>query len=643
MCGICGFAGFSDHELLARMTGVLRHRGPDDVGYHEGASVGLGCRRLSIIDLAGGHQPIYNEAGTVAVVQNGEIYNYKELRVTLEGRGHRFRTQSDTEVLAHAYEEWGEEFFRELNGDFAIAIWDDPTATLILARDRLGSRPLYYCQVGSALLFASELKSLLCWSRTPRDLDPVALDQYLTLRYVPGGKTLFAGVRKLPPGCWLKFGAGRATITPYWSLPEVEEAQPPARLEASADQLYELLSDSVRLRMRSDVPVGAYLSGGLDSSLIVALMSQLSPLPVRTFALGFGTPNDELDAARALAQRFGTEHQEVMVGSRDYELLPKIVWHLDEPIGDAITIPTYRLAQAASTHVKVAMSGEGADEVFGGYIHHLALNLGTDLKGRLPKGALRAGGALVKYLPASWAARLFPYPAAPGERGKRVLRQYLDDLSQGTLAQEYLTVASVYRPGDKALLYTDSFRESLNGRDGTQAVLGPLSSERGARLDRVMAFDLLNWLPDYTLLKQDKLGFANSLELRAPYLDYRVVELAARLPADFKVRRLTTKRLLRHAARRALPPATARAPKRAFYMPVEKVFGTDFDQYARDILGSARCRQRGIISPAYLSQRLGKVRTSELLDNKQLIALLVLELWFQTFVDGDGQSQAALN
>jgi asparagine synthase (glutamine-hydrolysing) len=638
MCGICGFAGFSEPSLLHQMTNLLRHRGPDDFGYHLGSNVGFGCRRLSIIDLAGGHQPIYNEDGKVCVVQNGEIYNYKELRESLKRSGHQFRTESDTEVIVHAYEEFGDGFCRLLNGDFAIAIWDDSKATLLLVRDRLGVHPLYYCHLGSGLIFASELKSLLCYEEVPRDLDFVAVDQYLTFRYVPAGKTLFAYIHKLCPGCYLKFTLGQVQIKPYWTLNNESTQSPKTDVEAVSEQLYELLQDSVRLRMRSDVPVGAYLSGGLDSSAIVRLMSQFTSKPIQTFCIGFGQDIDELDKGRALSQQIGTEHHEIMIDPKDFELLPKIVWHLDEPIGDAIIIPTYRLAQASSQHVKVVMSGEGADEVWGGYIHHLVLNFGTYLKRYFSSSALGILKTMTTYLPVRFANWFFPYPAPLGKRGKQALANYFQNLSIGTLGQEYLALASVYRAEDKASLYTKSFHELVRGQDGLTALFTETSVGNGGRLDRVMAFDLKNWLPDYTLLKQDKLGLANSLEVRVPYLDHRVVEFAAQLPAHFKIRGLTTKYLLRRAVARLLPSQTVWARKKAFYMPVEKVFGTAFDNYVRDVLESSSCRQRGIISPKYLAQRLNAVRTGELLDNKQLVALFILELWFQTFIDRNAQT-----
>ena len=634
MCGICGFVGPADRSLLERMTGLLRHRGPDDDGFHQTPRVSLGCRRLSIIDVAGGHMPIYNEDHTRCVIQNGEIFNYKELRAVLQAQGHQFRTASDTEVIVHAHEEYGDEFCREFNGDFSIAVWDEPTQTLTLARDRFGVHVIYYTQVGEQFVFASELKSLLCYPGVSRELDPVAVDEYLTLRYVSGGRTLFRQIQKLPPGHILNFREGRMEIRRYWQLPEL--ADQPARLEDAAEELLALLRDSVRLRMRSDVPVGAYLSGGLDSSAIVGLMTQFVGEPIQTFCIGFGTEIDELAEAGAFAQQFGTDHHEIMVGPRDFELLPKIVWHLDEPIGDAIVIPTYRLAQEAGRHVKVVMSGEGADEVWGGYIHHLAIATAAGL----PQPVARGLAELVRMLPARLVNAFFPYPAALGERGKQALAEFL---AARDPQARYLAVASCFRTEDKGAMYTGPLTLTLSPRAGRGDTNGSPFSPLGEKvrlrgsgaLDATMRFDMANWLPDYTLLKQDKLGFAGSLEIRVPYLDYRIAELAFRLPEQFKICGQTTKRLLREAAARIIPPPRARAKKKAFYIPVEKVFGRPFDDFVRDVLGSPRCRQRGWIRPEYLEQRLATVRTGELLNNKQIVALTIFELWCRAFVDGD--------
>jgi asparagine synthase (glutamine-hydrolysing) len=631
MCGICGIAGFENRALLEQMTQRLRHRGPDDEGFHVAPDIGLGCRRLSIIDIEGGHQPMYNEDRRVVVIQNGEIFNYRELQQDLQARGHTLRSRCDTEVLAHAYEVYGSDFCKVLNGDFAIALWDEAKKSLLLARDRFGVHPLYYTQIGKELAFASELKSLLCWNKVDRTLDPAAIDAYLTLRYVPEDKTFFKSIRKLPPGCTLTFQNGRSTLQSYWQLPDAPVQGKP-RLNDAADELLALLKDSVDLRLRADVPVGAYLSGGIDSSLIVALMRQVNPGAIKTFSIGFGLETDELPLARRTAAAYQTEHHEIMIGARDYELLPEIVWHLDEPIGDSIVIPTYRLAKAAGTEVKVVTSGEGADEVWGGYIHHLTLNMMSTLDRWLPKGWSRPLGALAERVPAGLLDRFFPYPTALGEQGRKIFSRFLREHSSDKQEEDYLMLASLYRPDEKQRLYTPAFQQSLQSSVSLSAWLhNYFPADRGA-LANAMALDMKNWLPNYTLLKQDKLGFAHGLEVRVPYLDHRIVEFSLRQPESFKLKGLITKRLLRHAASKVLPPASAKKRKQAFIFPFQRVFGQDFAAFTADILGSQRARERGILSPAYLDS-LRSRSSSELIENKRLMALLILELWFTRFVD----------
>lgn len=637
MCGICGIVGQVERPVLERMTALLTHRGPDDEGIHIGPGIGIGVRRLSIIDVAGGHQPAYNETGSLCVAQNGEIYNYKELMNFLKGKGHVFKSCSDTEVIVHAYEEWGQDFCCEFNGDFAIAVWDRDRAELLLARDRFGVHPIYYFETGGELIFSSEIKSLLAHPRAPREIDPAAVDQYLTLRYVPEGRTLFRGIRKLPCASTMRFRDRNSKVRYYWALPDPPENSSAPDFDSAAEELLAILTDSVRLRMRSNMPVGAYLSGGLDSSAVVGIMSRFTPQPVKTFSIGFGSEIDELNQARALAKRFGTDHHEILVGKQDFELLPRIVWHLDEPIGDAIIIPIYRLAQEASKDVKVVLSGEGADEVWAGYIHHLAMHQGGRVRSIVPGAILQGLRKLLRLAPLPWMNAVFPYPAALGNRGRDILGEYLGMLAGGILSQEYQALASVFRPKDKAELYTDAFSNSLaNGRKH----FATLDVPGGSRLQRLLRFDLDHWLPDYTLLKQDKLGLGNSLEVRVPYLDHRLVEFAARLPDAFKIRGSTNKRLLRRAAASVVPPGTAYAPKKAFYIPTEKVFGPEFDGWVRDILGSRACRERGILSQTYLDRRLSGIRSTELIENKQIVALAILELWFQTFADSNGQSPA---
>ncbi len=617
------------------MTAILTHRGPDDCGFFYGAQASLGARRLSIIDIAGGHQPTFNEDKTITVIQNGEIFNYRELQTELKGKGHRLASRGDTEVLAHLYEEYGADFCQKLNGDFAIALWDDTQARLLLARDRFGVHPLYYTIVGREMAFASELKSLLCWEKVDRSLDPAAIDAYLALRYVPEEKTFFKNIQKLKPGCTLLFTHGELQIRPYWTLPQ-PSPPPRSNLNSAAEELLSLLKDSVNIRLRADVPVGAYLSGGIDSSLIVGLMRQLNTGPIKTFSIGFGLETDELEEARKTAAREQTDHHEIMIEKNDYELLPKIVWHLDEPIGDSIIIPNFRLSQAAARAVKVVTSGEGADEVWGGYIHHLALNTMGVFDHYLPRSWSRLAGKMTRMTPRALIDYFFPYPAALGVQGQEVLSQYLLHHACGKSGAEYLALASLYRPDEKKGIYTAGFSNALGSNNALEKLLEGYYHTDQSLLENTISLDMNNWLPNYTLFRQDKIGFANSLEIRVPYLDHRIVEFAMQQPDAFKIKGLITKRLLRKAASKVLPQYLSGRRKRAFYFPVQSVFGEGYRQFVRDILGTRRCMERGILTPDFLRQTLASLETQELLQSKRIIALVILELWFQTFVDGTG-------
>ncbi|MEE9584235.1 MAG: asparagine synthase (glutamine-hydrolyzing), partial [Candidatus Brocadiales bacterium] len=462
MCGICGFVGHPEEKgLLSSMQSTLVHRGPDDNGTYVQPGIALGHTRLSIIDLATGHQPIHNEDNTLWIVFNGEIYNYLDLREDLVKKGHQFYTKSDTEVIIHLYEEEGEDFVRHLNGEFAIALWDVPRQRLLLARDRLGIRPLYYYSSGGLFLFASEIKALLVTGRIEKQFNHLALGDYLTLRYVPGNDTLFQGVRKVPPASILIYEKSGFNISSYWGL----SYQPKMRSHEELEEGFcSLLEDSVKRRMMSEVPLGAFLSGGVDSSVIVALMTRYSSEPVKTFSIGFGTDIDELDEAKVIADYLGCDHEELVTGKQDYTLLPKIVRQMDEPLGDAIIIPTYLLAQATARKVKVVLTGEGADEVLGGYVHQLTMHFGDKYNNAIPGYLQDANLALLRFLPPSVLERFFPYPARLGVKGKTKLLNYLSHLKSASRA--YLDLAGLFSDQEKEELFTRDFLDNIAG-DGT--------------------------------------------------------------------------------------------------------------------------------------------------------------------------------
>jgi len=629
VCGICGFLGPADSELLSRMSRILAHRGPDSAGCWESAEASLACRRLAIIDLKTGDQPQANEDGRIRVVLNGTVYNYLELRRELEARGHRFSSSSDTEVLVHLYEDRGLDFLEPVNGEFALALWDQGVRRLVLARDRLGIRPLYHCRSGRRLLFASELKALLADRELPRRVNLDSLDTYIAHRYVPSPHTIFSGITRLRPGHMLVAADGEAVETAYWKLPDQ-----PGRARGEDEWIEEfsdLLKDAVRLRLRSDVPVGAYLSGGLDSSTIVALAGAANREPVHTFSIGFGTRHDEISHAREVSHHFGTEHHEVQLTSRDWEMLPQAVWHLDEPLGDAIILPLFSLSRFTRDQVKVSLSGEGADELLGGYIHHLALSRIAAFSPQIfwffP---------LIRALPPRMLDLLFPYPATLGPPEKEKILTYLSLLPARRWADQYLAVGSLFTRKERRAIYTEELNRHTLGGD----LLAPLLRQRleggapGTLLQRLIAQDLSAWLPDYTLQKIDRMGLAHGVECRVPFLDHRLVELVAGAPADLLIRGITNKYLLRRAAPDWLPAQVFRRRKQAFTVPLENRFSADLATLAARWLSPERIRSRGYFRPEAVRRLLEDGTRTGFLRSKQIMSLVILELWHQIYVDG---------
>ncbi|HSA55899.1 MAG TPA: asparagine synthase (glutamine-hydrolyzing), partial [Gemmatimonadaceae bacterium] len=534
MCGIAGFVGLSEAGLIERMTGTLRHRGPDDDGHFVEDDVALGMRRLSIIDVAGGQQPITNEDGSLVIVFNGEIYNYRELRRELLARGHRLRTESDTEVVLHLFEDEGPDCLQRLNGMWGLAIWDRRRRRLFLARDRLGVKPLYYLASGSRLLFASELKALHAYAGWSPVVDPAAVHQYLALRYVPGPGSLLCGVRKLPAACWAMWEHGRLDVRRYWT-PEPYEGPFAASDAEYLEGFAAEFERSVRMRLVSEVPLGAYLSAGVDSSTIVAAMSRLSGEPVRTFTVGFGYDQDELADAAATARRLACAHTEVSWRAQDVELLPRIIWHLDEPVGDPIVIPMYQLAREAKKHVTVILAGEGADELLGGYLFHRVL-LQSQQAARLLPHFIRQGVVrpALRAMPAAVLNLAFDYPASLGARGKQKVIDFVDYMDPARLPQAYRYLISLFDERDTQELYTDEFRSRLQAANGVQPArtAGP----NVPLLNRIIDLQFDHWLPDDILTKQDKVSMASGIEVRVPFLDYQLVEYALRLPPRMKIR-----------------------------------------------------------------------------------------------------------
>jgi asparagine synthase (glutamine-hydrolysing) len=618
MCGIAGMVGQRDPRLLRAMGRILAHRGPDDEGFYEEGEVGLAARRLKIIDLVGGHQPIANEDQSCWLVFNGEIYNFRDLRDHLEKKGHRFRSRTDGETILHLYEEEGDGCLRHLEGMFAFALWDRSRRRLLLARDHLGIKPLYYRHDAGRLAFASELKALLLDPTCPREVDPDALALYLTFLYIPSPATIFRGIRKLPPGHALVFEDGRATVSDYWDLPFPRERLGDRR-EAHAEVLAGL-KDSVARHLVSDVPLGVFLSSGMDSSTVVALMRGLTSGPIKTFTLDFEEVSfSEAAAARVPARAFGTEHREFIVRPDVADLLSRLVWHLDEPLGDSSLIVTALVSELARREVTVALSGIGGDELFFGYPRYLGARLARYYQ-VLPLALRHAVGGLARWIPDSDRS-----DNPPGR-----LRRFLEagPLSPG---ERYLAWISFLTPDALAELLSDG-----------GAPVDPRALHRGHwsrcpspnLTDALLYLDLKTYLPDDLLMLGDKMSMASSLELRVPFCDRRLVELIARLAPAVRAPGFRLKPLLREVMGPLLPAEVLRRPKRGFMVPLAQWFRGPLRTLALDLLHDKRLDAGGVLNPVGVGRLLQAHLQGRRSYYDQLFALIVFQLWQAAYLDG---------
>jgi asparagine synthase (glutamine-hydrolysing) len=617
MCGICGLVSAErapDIDAVARMSGRLVHRGPDDDGlFHEGPAA-LAARRLSIIDLAHGHQPIENEDGSAVVVQNGEIYNYRELKQELEGCGHRFATDCDTEVLVHGYEEWGDAFAERLRGMFAIALWDKRRRRLLLARDRFGIKPLYYRHVGGELSFASELKAMLEQPGFSREIDPKAVAAYLAFNSIPAPLTIFAEARKLPPGHLLTWEGGELELRRY-ARPGPAPGDEVRRGSAAelADELREVLDDSIRAHLVADVPVGILLSGGVDSGGIAALASRHAGEPPHTFSIGFEEAGfDELSRARLVAERYGTDHHELVLRPDAVELLPKLVEAFDEPFGDSSALPTYLVSQLASEHVKTAMSGEGGDELFGGYYTYVA-----DLLARRVGRLAALARPLAEALPSRTDRVGFDYKA------KRFARAAaLPPLERHHGWKE------IFSPGARA----DLAGENAASWDPLDLYRERYAETEGAEpLARMQDVDLGVYMVDDLLVKTDRLSMAHSLELRVPFLDPKVADFAFSLPTKLKVRGFAKKRLLRQALEPLLPREIVHGRKQGFSIPIAAWLRGPLEPFAREVLAPSAVARQGLLDPAAVTPLLDRHCAGHEDLSRQIWGLMALTLWFDCY------------
>jgi asparagine synthase (glutamine-hydrolysing) len=641
MCGICG-AVWTDatsalgRESLSAMIDRLVHRGPDDSGVHVDGHAALGFRRLSIIDLAGGHQPLSNEDGTIWVIFNGEIYNFPALRRRLEAKGHTLRSRGDTEVLVHLYEDEGTRMFSLLRGMFALAIWDAPRRTLVLARDRMGQKPLIYRHAQGRLIFASELKALLALpeSIVPRRLEPLALDHYLSYGYVPHPRSILAGIQKLPPAHYAVWCEGALSIERYWHPGWNQERDRP--LEEDVEELRTTLSDAVQEQMVADVPLGVFLSGGVDSTIIAGLMQRASSRPVQSFAIGFPEASyDETRYAELAAHHLGTEHQTFIVEPKAWETLPHLAWQFDEPFADSSALPTWYVSRETRRVVTVALTGDAGDELFGGYDRYRALAL-TELFQRLPKVPRRLlGGTMVRVLPRS----------AQSKTRIRGLQRLFEHINEPA-GLRYLGWMTTFDEAQRVALYSDDQLDLLAAAaaalpGGSQADPADFLSKalaganRRDQVTRAMVADLVTYLPGDLLVKVDLASMAHSLECRGPFLDHRVVELAAAMPLERKIRLRSgrSKVVLKLAFSDLLPPAIRKRPKMGFGVPISRWFRNELREELREVLLDPVSIGRGIFRPEAVAKMVGEHIEGRCEHSHRLWALLMLELWFRNHVD----------
>jgi asparagine synthase (glutamine-hydrolysing) len=632
MCGIAGLAATGGldryaHERAIRMRDVMTHRGPDGAGLWADDHAILAHRRLSIVDLAAGQQPLANEDGRIWLTYNGEIYNHREVRAELESAGHRYRTQCDTETIVHAYEEWGDDCVHRFRGMFAFGLWDAPKRRLLLVRDRLGVKPLYWTRAGDALLFASEIKGLLASGLVQPQVNRAALPELLATRYTSDADTLFNGIYKLLPGHRLTFENGRVRIERYWDLPLDGPDPALERLDDASlvDRFRALLQESVRLRLMADVPLGAFLSGGIDSTAIAALMAREMDRPVQTFSVAFADRKfSELEYARDAARAIGADSHEIVIDDTDFfGALPRLIWHEDEPIAHPSSVPLHFVSALAREHVKVVLTGEGSDELLAGY-------------GKYPRALVnwQAGGIYERFVPGRVRGAIAEavVPRLPGLCGRLARRSFL--AMPRRPADMFLdNFAGMPLASQRALLDASM----AGGRDPYASSLEYFARANGASgtLDRLLYTDMKTYLVEL-LMKQDQMSMSMSIESRVPFLDHHLVEFAARLPHRLKLRGLTTKRILREAVRGLIPDSVLTRPKMGFPVPFDGWMRGGWNNVAREVLLDSRTRQRGVTNPAAVARLLDDHRDGTSAGGDAIWALLNLELWYRTFIDGEG-------
>jgi asparagine synthase (glutamine-hydrolysing) len=617
MCGIAGIFGIDGQQVhqneLVRMCDALVARGPDDAGYYVGGDVGISMRRLSIIDLDTGHQPVCNEDGSVKVVLNGEIYNFRELRQEMLDKGHTFTTTSDTEVIVHLYEEYGTACVERLRGMFAFAVWDENKRQLMVARDRMGIKPLYYGVFGGRLLFASELKALLALDDIERELNWTSVSYLFAFLSTPRDESIVKGVHKLEPGHMLTCTPGQQpVVTRYWDVHfQADRVTTEAQF---VNRLRVLLEESVRLCMIADVPLGAFLSGGIDSSAVVATMARLSPKPVKTFSIGFHDKAfDETPHARQVADAFGTEHHELILEPDVSSILEDLSWHLDEPLGDSSAIPTYMVSKLAAGHVKVVLSGDGGDELFAGYDKYVVEQKERNYPS-IPAPVRGLLGFVGSNMP-------------EGMKGRRFLRHFA--LTGGN---RYIDAATMFGRQEQMALFRPEIVEQVLRQDHWRDLAQHLDQQNDHWLSSLQYLDLKHYLPLDVLTKVDRMSMAHSIEARVPLLDHKLVEFAATIPPELKLQDGSTKHIFKKALRGILPDEVLDRRKQGFAMPLGKWFRNDSHGFISDLLLSERSRQRGIFNEAYIRKLIAIHNGGRSMD-LQLWTLISFELWCRRFLD----------
>lgn len=632
MCGICGIVDYRGRypinaTILNRMVETIGYRGPDDRGVHitgdnGNIRVGLGQSRLGVIDPSPrGHQPMCNEDGSAWLVYNGEVYNFPSLRKELEAKGHRFRSQTDAEVVLHSYEEYGEECVKLFRGDFAFAVWDDRRKRLFLARDRVGVKPLYYCYSDGRLIFASEIKAILACPGVERYVDPHGLSDFLTYEFIPFPRTMLKGIKKLPPASYLVLENETMHITPYW---EVRYNPLPRSEEEICEGLFKVLREAVKMRLISDVPLGAFLSGGLDSSTIVGLMSQVATGRVKTFSIGFEDKSyNELSYARCVAEAFGTQHQEFIIKPQAGEMFEKLIYHLDDPIADFSIFPTYLVSKIARDYVTVALSGDGGDETFGGYDTYVAHKLATAFGG--------AARILGQWPFSGLAASIPPSPKKKGIINR--VKRFTEGMGLPSDLRHYRWMTFLSE-SEKEGLFTREFLSALNGDSSYKSIREHFSSVRYAdELNKLMYVDLKTYLTDDGAVKVDRMSMACSLEVRVPILDHKVIEYMANVPTEMKVKGLQTKYLLRKTFSKILPQKIVNRGKEGFSIPIKHWLKEELRPLMLDLLSEQSLAKRGYFRPEAVSRLIREHLEGRENHSHRLWAMIVFEQWARTFLD----------